>query len=77
MNSREVMILVEEDYSSKNVSAYAPEFRLSVVGDTETEVLESLKDLIKLELDKSVNVKRFSSKFVSMPLESSLPLTAV
>ncbi|MFS0874031.1 hypothetical protein [Paenibacillus xylanilyticus] len=77
MKNMKFIILVEEDYSSNNVSAYAPEFRLSVVGDNETEALECIKELIKLEFQKSKNVKRFSSKFVSLQLDSPLPLTAV
>lgn len=63
---KEFTIVVEEDYAQKNYSAYVPEFRLSVVGDTETEVLSCAKDLIFAELKKNPNRKTYSSKIVSL-----------
>lgn len=67
----EIIILVEEDYAAGNFSAYAPDFRLSAIGDTETEALACIKDLIKIEMDKSEKMKRFSSKLVSMQIDYS------
>jgi predicted RNase H-like HicB family nuclease len=77
-------ILVEEDYASKNFSAYVPELRLNVVGDTEEEAISNVKDLISAELEKAHIVKIFSSKIVSVQIEipktgnyTHFPTTAV
>lgn len=64
-------ILLEEDYSSNNFSAYIPELRLSVVGDTEAETLAFVEDLIRIELEKGAPLKRFSSKVVTMQVEDN------
>ena len=65
---REFTILIEEDYASNNVSAYVPELRLSVVGDTEEEVISCATDLINMKLEKKPKI--FSSKIVSIQIES-------
>jgi predicted RNase H-like HicB family nuclease len=65
-------ILLEQDYSSNNFCAYVPELRLSTVGDTEEETLENAKDLIRMELEKGMPIKKFSSKVVSITMEETI-----
>ncbi|MDH6675617.1 putative RNase H-like HicB family nuclease [Paenibacillus sp. LBL] len=68
--SKAFTILVEEDYASRNFSAYVPELRLNVVGDTEEDVISSVKDLISAELEKPLAIKTFAAKIVSVNIET-------
>ncbi|MDN4067626.1 type II toxin-antitoxin system HicB family antitoxin [Paenibacillus vini] len=68
---KSLTILVEKDYSSNNFSAYLPELRLSVVGDTEEEVINCATDLYAAEMEKVVLPKLHSFKLVSVDLAFS------
>ncbi|MDK8193057.1 hypothetical protein QP794_23485 [Paenibacillus sp. UMB7766-LJ446] len=74
---RDIMLLVEEDAATNNVSVYSPDYRLGAVGDTEQEAIACIMDLIDIEITKSQATKKYSSKWVSVPMEQSPPLTAV
>ncbi|WP_217560135.1 hypothetical protein [Paenibacillus sp. GbtcB18] len=66
---RDFTILIEEDYASNNVSAYIPELRLNVVGDTEDEVIASAQDLIQAEYEKHGNQNFMSLELFQCPLK--------
>ncbi|PYY31028.1 hypothetical protein [Paenibacillus illinoisensis] len=74
---KDIMLLVEEDAASKNVSVYSPDYRLGAIGDTEQEAIACILDLIDINITKSQASKRYSSKWVSVSLEKSPSLTAV
>ncbi|MDN4071372.1 hypothetical protein QYF50_26115 [Paenibacillus vini] len=57
-------VLIEEDFAQKNYAGYVPELRISAVGDSEQDVIESLQDLIQIEMEKNekMPVYRFGFK---------------
>lgn len=57
-----LIVLIEEDYASKNFCAYVPAFRISALGDTADEAYNNAEDLIKMKLEEmGERVQLFSS----------------
>ncbi|MDH6374910.1 putative RNase H-like HicB family nuclease [Paenibacillus sp. PastF-3] len=52
-------VLIEKDFGENNVVAYVPELRLSAVGDTEEELMENLKDTIKMAEEANEDLPKF------------------
>ncbi|WP_059040735.1 type II toxin-antitoxin system HicB family antitoxin [Paenibacillus rubinfantis] len=52
-NTMDLLVLFEEDYIEKNVTAYIPAFRIGAIGATLEEARENAIDLVQKALEES------------------------
>lgn len=62
-------VLIEEDFAQRNFAGYIPELRLSAVGDSEVELIASLQDLIKIEMEHQIElpIHLFEVQTITVP----------
>ncbi|WP_336078724.1 hypothetical protein [Paenibacillus sp. 203] len=60
---KKYIVLVEYDFAQRNFAGYVPSLRIGAVGDTKKEMIETLEDMIKIEMERRAELPEYQHEF--------------
>ncbi|MFB5269939.1 hypothetical protein ACE41H_24590 [Paenibacillus enshidis] len=72
MKQMKFMVLIEHDFAAQNYAGYIPALRLSAVGGTKEEMLQNLKDVVSMELEKVSEITYHEHSYEVLQVEGSV-----